>query len=84
MKELVKYLLDNLYLDFQGDITLDTVRAMLREDDGKEARLLLKKLMDDKGVEDLLIALADCLRDHLATGINEETVVEELANYVDS
>lgn len=84
MKELVKYLLDNLYLDFQGDITLDTVRAMLREDDGKEARLLLKKLMDDKGVEDLLIALADCLRDHLATGINEESVREELANYVDS
>ena len=34
MKELIKYLLDNLYIDFQGEITLETVRSFLREDDG--------------------------------------------------
>ena len=36
MKELIKYLLDNLYIDFQGEITLETVRGFLRDDDGRE------------------------------------------------
>ncbi len=49
MKELIKYLLDNLYLDFQGEITLDTVRGFLREDDGREARSFVNKLIEEKG-----------------------------------
>jgi len=84
VKELVKYLLDNLYLDFQGDITLDTVRAFLREDDGREARALLKKLIDEKGVEDMLITLADCLREHLESGVTERAVRDQLETYVES
>jgi len=45
VKELVRYLLDNLYLDFQGEITLDAVRQLLREDDSREAKALLQKLI---------------------------------------
>ena len=37
MKELVRYLLENVYLDFQGEISLDTVRQFLRGDDSREA-----------------------------------------------
>ena len=59
MKELVRYLLENLYLDFQGEISLDTVRQFLRGDDSREAKALLQKLIEDKGVDDLLITLAD-------------------------
>lgn len=84
MKELIKYLLDNVYLDFQGEITLDTVRSFLREDDGREARQLLSKLIEEKGVDDMLITLADCLKEHIATGINERTVREQLVLYADS
>lgn len=84
MKELIKYLLDNLQLDFQGEITLDQVRAFLREDDGKEARALLSKLIEEKGVEDMLITLADCLKEHIQTGINEKTVKEQLLLYAES
>ncbi|MDI1482172.1 hypothetical protein [Polyangium sp. y55x31] len=84
MKELIKYLLDNLYLDFQGEITLDTVRGFLREDDGREARQLLAKLIEERGVEDLLITLADCLKEHLQTGINEKVVREQLSTYAES
>lgn len=84
MKELIKYLLDNLYLDFQGEITLETVRNYLREDDGREARQLLTKLMEEKGVDDMLITLADCLKEHIQTGITERTVREQLSTYSES
>jgi hypothetical protein len=84
VKELIKYLLDNLQLDFQGEITLETVRNFLREDDGREARQLLAKLMEEKGVDDMLITLADCLKDHIQTGINERVVRDQINMYSES
>ncbi|HEX7667191.1 MAG TPA: hypothetical protein VF407_21820 [Polyangiaceae bacterium] len=84
MKELVKYLLDNLYLDFQGEITIDTVRQFLRGDDSREAKALLAKLIADKGVDELLITLADVLKDHIRTGVNEQVVKEQLSLYTES
>ena len=80
MKELIKYLLDNLVIDFQGEITLETVRSFLREDDGREARQLLAKLIEEKGVDDMLITLADCLKEHIQSGINERTIREQLGD----
>ena len=84
MEELVRYLLSNLYLDFQGDISVDQVREFLREDDSREARQLLSKIIEEKGVDDLLITLADCLKDSISTGVNETTLREQLALYGDS
>jgi hypothetical protein len=84
VKELIKYLLDNLQLDFQGEITLDQVRSFLREDDGKEARALLSKLIEEKGVDDMLITLADCLKEHIQTGIHEKVVRDQLLTYAES
>ena len=84
MQELVRYLLENLYLDFQGDISVERVRGFLREDDSKEARQLLARLIEENGVDDMLLTLADCLREHIRTGINEKTVREQLAMYSDS
>jgi len=84
VQELVRYLLENLYLDFQGDISVDRVREFLREDDSKEARRLLSKIIEDNGVDDLLLALADCLKEHIRTGISEPILREQLAMYADS
>lgn len=84
MKELVRYLIENLYLDFQGDISVEKIREFLREDDSKEARLLLSKIIDENGVDDLLLALADCLKEHIRSGVSEETVRDELLSYSDS
>lgn len=84
MKELVRYLLDNLYLDFQGDISVEKVREFLREDDSKQARALLSKIIEDKGIDDLLITLADCLKDHIRSGVSEDTIREQLQLYTDS
>lgn len=84
MRELVRYLLENAYIDFQGDLSLEKVREFLREDETREARALLAKLIDDKGVDELLITIADCLKDHIRTGINEETIREQLGTYSES
>jgi hypothetical protein len=80
----VRYLLDNLYLDFQGDISVDKVREFLREDDSREARQLLSKIIEEKGVDDLLITLADCLKEHIRSGVNEQSIREQLSMYSES
>jgi hypothetical protein len=84
VKDLVRYLLDNLYLDFQVEISLDNVRQFLRGDDSREAKALLQKLIEDKGVDDLLITLADVLKEHIRTGVNEQVVREQLSMYSES
>ncbi len=84
MKELVRYLLQNMYLDFQGEIAIDTVRKMLREDPSREAKQVLDRLVKDGGADDLLLALADVLKDHIRTGINEDVVKEQIIGYAES
>lgn len=84
MKELVQYLLENMYIDFQGDVSLETVRSFLREDDSPEARALLAKVIEDNGVDDMLLTLADCLKESLQTGISDEVVREQLNTYSES
>lgn len=83
MKELVRYLLGKMVVDFEG-VSLEEMRAFLREDDGKEARLVLAKLIEDKGEEEMLIALTDVLKDHLETGVTEKVLREQVLMYADS
>jgi len=84
VKELVRYLFENLYFDFQGDITTEKVREFLREDDSGESRALLSKIIEEKGIDDLLITLADCLKDHIRTGVSEQIIRDQLSTYTDS
>jgi hypothetical protein len=84
VNELVRYLLENMYLDFQASISLEQVRAMLRDDGSREARNLLEKLTQENGVDDMLITLADTLKDYLQQGISNETVKEQLQLYSES
>lgn len=84
MKELVRYLVENMYLDFQGEISLETVRQLLRGDDSREARQLLQKLIEDKGVDELLLTLADCLKESIRTGVSDEVVRDQLVLYSES
>jgi hypothetical protein len=84
VKELARYLLENMYLDFQGEITLEKVRQFLREDESRESKQLLAKLIEDKGVNELLITLADVLKDHIASGVNDHVIKEQLQLYSES
>jgi hypothetical protein len=84
VRELVRYLLENAYIDFGGDLSMEKVREFLRDDETREARSLLAKLIDDKGVDDLLITIADCLKDHMRVGITEDVIREQLGTYGES
>ena len=84
MKQLIAYLLEHAMLDFSGDLTLDMVRDFLREDDSRESRSVLAKLVEDRGVDDMIVTLADCLQDYLRTGLSEEVVREQLRLYSES
>ncbi|MDH5492854.1 MAG: hypothetical protein OEY14_12950 [Myxococcales bacterium] len=84
MNELARYLLEHVILDFGGSITLDQIRQFLRQEDSREARRLLSKLIEDKGVDDLMVTVADCLKDSIRTGISEDTVKKQLLSYAES
>ena len=84
MKQLIAYLLENLILDFQGDLTLEMVRDYLKGDDSREARALLSKLVEERGVNDFMLTLADVLKDYVRTGIGDDTVRDQIRLYAES
>lgn len=84
MRDLVRYLLERATIDFQGDIAMEQVRQYLRDDDTRESRALLAKLIDDKGVDELLITLADCLKEYIQVGVTETVIREQLITYSES
>jgi hypothetical protein len=76
--------LERATIDFQGDIAMEEVRQFLRDDDSRESRALLAKLIDDKGVDDLLITLADCLKEYIQVGVTDAVIREQLVTYSES
>jgi len=84
LDQLIAYLLDNLILDFQGDLTLDMVRDFLRNDDSRESKALLSKLVADRGVSEMMICIADCLRDYFSRGIGRDEMGEQIRLYAES
>ena len=84
MKRLIAHLRDNLILDFQGELTLEMVRQFLREDDSRDSRQLLAKLVDEKGCEDMLITLADCLVEVAQEALNDDVMRAQLRMYTES
>lgn len=84
MNELAQYLFDNMIIDFEGEVTTETVRAFLRKDEGPIARALLQKIIEDKGIDDLVIALADVLKANVANGIDSSLIREHLVTYSES
>jgi hypothetical protein len=84
VKQLIAYLLEHAMLDFSGDLTLDMVRDFLREDDSREGRALLAKLVEDRGVDEMIVTLADCLKDNLRTGLTEDAFRDQIRLYSES
>jgi hypothetical protein len=84
VKELVRYLLENIYIDFQGDIDLEQVREFLRKDDSHESRVLLQKLNQEGSIDDLLLSLADVLKSFIPKGITDQVVREQISEYAES
>jgi hypothetical protein len=84
VKQLIAFLLDHAMLDFSGGLTIEMVKDFIRDDESREARALLAKLMQDGGVEEMQLTLADCLQEQLRTGLNEDVVREQLKLYLES
>jgi hypothetical protein len=84
VNQLIAFLLDHAMLDFSGDLSLDMVKDFLRNDDSPAARSLLTKLVHDRGVEDMVVTMADCLQEHLRTGLTENVVMDQLRLYAES
>ena len=45
---------------------------------------LSAKLIEDKGIEDMLVTVADCLKEYIPTGVTEEVIRSQLAMYTES
>ncbi len=84
MKKFSRYLLDHLVLDFDGEITMEEINTLLLEDGSKLAHDLRARLIAESGPNDFLLVLADCLKEFLAEGINEELVGDQVAFYLDA
>lgn len=84
MKQLIAFLLDHAMIDFSGDLTLDSIKDFLRGDDSPEARALMAKLVADRGVEEMMVTLSDCLQEYLRTGLTEDVVREQIKLYAES
>jgi hypothetical protein len=84
VKQLIAFLLDHAMLDFSGELTIEMVKDFLRDEETPEARSLLNKIMQDGGVEEMQVTLADCLQDALRTGLTESVIVEQLKLYAES
>lgn len=84
MKRLIAYLRDNLILDFQGDLSLEMVRELLGDDDSREARTLLAKLVEDRGVNEMMLVLADVLVERVRASLGDEVIREHLRMYTES
>jgi hypothetical protein len=83
VKQLAKYLFDRMIVDFEG-VDIDEVRGLLREEDSEESRAMLDKLRADNGIDELALAVADCLKDRIRDGVDEACIEEHLVLYLES
>lgn len=84
MNELIAYLRQNLILDFQGELSLETIRELLKDDDSRDARLLLQKLVDDGGANEMMLVLADCLIETAKNALTDNVMRDNLRMYSES
>lgn len=84
MKQLIAYLRENMILDFQGDLTVEMVRDFLANDDSRDAKVLLSKVVEERGVDEMLVTLADCLVEKVRAQLSDDAIREQLNAYADS
>lgn len=83
MDKLAAYLLEHIQLDFSG-VDFEVIQKLLREDRSPISTQLMTKLIEEKGEDELLIVLADCLKEFISQGIDNEVVKKQLALYAEA
>ena len=84
VQALIAYLRKHLLLDFQGDLTVGKVRELIKDDDSRDAKQLLAKLVADKNVDELMLVLADCLLEHVQASLTDDVLRTNIRTYVES
>jgi hypothetical protein len=84
VNKLIAFLLDHAILDFSGELTLETIKDFLRDDDSAEGRALIGKLSKEGTVDDMMVTLADCLQEYIRTGVTENVVRDQIKAYAES
>ncbi len=84
VQRLIEYLRSHLMLDFQGDLTVATVRDLLAGDDSRDSKQLLAKLVAAKNVDDMMLVLADCLLEHVQASLTDDVMRENIRSYAES
>ena len=75
--------LEHIQLDFSG-VEFETIQQILREDRSPISTALMSKLIEEKGEDELLIVLADCLKEFIQQGVDNETVKKQLTLYAEA
>jgi hypothetical protein len=83
MDKLAAYLLEHIQLDFSG-VDFEVIQKLLREDRSPISTQLMTKLIEEKGEDELLLVLADCLKEFISQGIDNEVVKKQLALYAEA
>jgi hypothetical protein len=84
MEELCSYIMNHLVLDLDGEVTMEAINDMLVRDGSQKARELRARLISEQGPNEFLLVLADCLRESLRDGINEDKVQEQIDYYLEA
>jgi hypothetical protein len=84
VNRLIEYLRQNLMIDFQGDLSVATVRELLAGDDSRDAKTLMAKLVAEKNVEEMMLVLADCLLEPVQKALTDDVMREQLRTYTES
>lgn len=84
MNRLVAYLRDHVFVDFQGELSLEKVRELLAGDESRDAKVLLARLTRDGGTNDMMVALADCLLEVVQRALSDEVMKEQLRAYIEA
>ena len=84
MNRLVAYLRENVFVDFQGELSVEKLKELLAGDDSRDARNLLARVTRDKGTNDMMVALADCLLEVVQTALSDDVMREQLRAYVEA
>ena len=84
MNRLVAYLRENVFVDFQGDLSVDKVRELLAGDESRDAKALLARITRDTGTDDMMVALADCLLEVVQAALSDDIMREQLRAYVEA
>lgn len=84
VKQLIAYLRENMILDFQGDLSLEQLREFVAGDDSRAAKALLAKVVEERGVENMLVVLADCLVEQVRGALTDDVIRDQLSAYAES